>query len=96
MVRKKILTVKEINVMDLGKISAFFQGVLGLIIGVANLISPNVGTMFLTTELLTYSPSLLAALLPISGIIAGFLIGIVTAFLYNIIVKYIGGVRITI
>ncbi len=84
--------IKKIDVMSLAKVQAIIGGILGLILGIFTLIAPTIQGQEQLKEL---GPSVII-IAPILYAIVGFVSGLVIAFLYNLVRKWVGGIKIDI
>lgn len=92
--------VKRIDPWSLGKVTAALGVVWGIIAGILGAIGFLIGSG--TVEMAQFTGYgtgffagvgiLIIIIMPVIGAIAGLLGGIITAALYNIVVKYVGGV----
>ena len=83
--------IKKIDVWSLAKIEAIIGVILGLIIGILTFILPPLPGQEQTLKSLGVYAIFLA---PIIYAIIGFVSGVVIAFLYNIVAKWVGGIKI--
>lgn len=86
-------TLEKVGVLSLAKIQALIGLIFGFVFGVFNLILEKVIEQ---PEQFGVEPLGANALLlgPLAGLIYGFLGGILIAFLYNVLAKLIGGIKL--
>lgn len=92
-------TLKRISPLSLGKVSAIIYAIFGLIAGIFITIFFLVGISVAKPESAFFLPVLGAAsiiILPIFYGIIGFVAGVVGAFIYNLIARWIGGIEVTL
>ena len=82
--------VRRIGALSFGKINAMLGLLLGLIISVFELV------VFGAMGVLDVSSVAFVVILPICYAIAGFVFGLIWASLYNVVVKWVGGVELDI
>lgn len=95
----KKIKIKKIGVLSLGKISALLYAIMGLIVGVFMALISLIGATFSqsTTGMFGMLFGVGAIiLLPIFYGAMGFVTGVITAWLYNIIANWIGGLEVEI
>ena len=95
----KIIKIKKIGVLSLGKISAVLYAIIGLIFGVFMAFVSLAGAAFSqsTTGMFGMVFGVGAiVLLPIFYGVMGFVVGLLTALLYNLIANWIGGLELEI
>jgi hypothetical protein len=89
--------INKIGVMSLGKILGFLYALLGLIFGGLFSLGIIVGSLFSRAEgaggSITWAIALLFLVPAFYGAL-GFVFGLLTAWLYNLAAKYIGGLEI--
>ncbi len=86
--------VKRIGVLSLAKILGLLYTIFGLILGVLFAVLPLLGFSADETGLFFGSASII--IFPILYGIMGFIGGAITAFFYNLIAKWIGGLEVEI
>ncbi len=99
----KYIEFKELDVMSVGKISAAIAAVVGILAGLLLAsILPFAG-IFGTMPMMGWMMGGVSAigltavvLLPIIYAVAGFVYGVVIAFLYNLIAARIGGIKVKV
>lgn len=99
----KTIEFKELDIMSVGKICAALAAVVGILAGLLLAsILPFAG-VFGTIPMMGWMMGGVSAigltaviLLPIAYAVAGFVYGVVIAFLYNLIAARIGGIKIKI
>jgi hypothetical protein len=86
--------VKSVNILSVAKIGALFGIVMGLVWGIffgtiaasrIGRVAPGIGAV---------SGVALIVIMPVLGLIAGFIAGAVHAFLYNIFAGWVGGINL--
>ena len=82
-------TIKRFGVMSTAKFSAVFSGIIGIIEGVIFSLLPITGGTF-------GAGLVFIVLFPVILAFLGFVIGAISAFLYNEIAKRIGGIKVEI
>jgi hypothetical protein len=82
--------IKKIAPISLGKILAVFYGVISLIFVPIMIIRAIRSENFKPVEIIFF------IFLPLLYVIGGFIIGIISATVYNLCVKFIGGIKITL
>lgn len=93
----KKIKIKKIGILSLAKISALLYAIMGLIVGVFMALISLIGAAFSqsTTGMFGMLFGVGAIiLLPIFYGAMGFVMGVVTAWLYNIIANWIGGLEL--
>ena len=92
--------VKRVGVMSYAKISAIIMAIIGLVLGIFYAILYAVlGPSAMQTAgaevdpLMTIGP-LVIIVMPIIYAIMGFIMGVIGAWLYNLIAKWVGGVQV--
>lgn len=92
------MKIKRIGVLSLGKILATLYALIGLILGAFFTFFSILGLVFYTGQpnaaLFLGIASII--LFPIAYGIAGFVGGVIIAFLYNIVAAWVGGVELEI
>jgi len=97
-----IKTLKRIEPLQLGKISGALYGLMSLIFVPFVLLFAAIPTFMPHAEnipnaTITIAIALaMAVFLPIMYAVMGFIIGIISAFLYNFIAKRIGGIQVDV
>ncbi len=87
--------IKKIDVLSMGKISGILYAIIGLVVGlVITILSvTNMAIPESMGPLGTLGPYAVA-LMPIIYGIVGFVAGIIIAALYNLLVRWVGGIKI--
>ncbi len=84
-------SIKKVDPLSLAKIQAVVVGLLYLIFSILSVILSSVPALKLQIPL---NPLLYISSATATGIIAGFLLGLIIAFLYNSLSKHIGQIKI--
>jgi hypothetical protein len=93
-VRIQMTVVKSVNILSVAKIGALFGIVMGLVWGIffgtiaasrIGRIAPGMGAM---------SGIALIVIMPVMGVIVGFIGGAIHAFLYNVFAGWVGGINL--
>jgi Transmembrane domain of unknown function (DUF3566) len=96
-------TLKRIEPLQLGKMFGLLQGGMSLIFAPVFLIFGLVGALVPHSK--EFSPQMaagpilmiiMAIAIPVIYAIIGFIVGIIMAFLYNLIAKVVGGVQVEV
>jgi hypothetical protein len=94
------MRVKRVGVMSYAKISTIIMAIIGLFLGIFYaVIYAVLGPSAMQTAgaevdpLMTIGP-LVIIIMPIIYAIMGFIMGVIGAWLYNLIAKWVGGVQI--
>ena len=88
-------TIKKLDVWSVGKIMALFGVVMGLLLGILMATLSGIAPADLPAEassLLVGWKSLIT--MPIFYAIMYFVVGILTAFVYNLLARWVGGIKI--
>ena len=92
--------IKKLGILSLGKIAAALYFLAGILMVILVVVLKKIAiSISLPTESLTGLEKLttgILLLIPIWQLIIGFVAGIVIAALYNLLAKYIGGIKIEI
>jgi len=101
----KPVKLKRIGVLSLAKFYAIMMGIMGLIIGIfiafiaiISSISGSIATSTASGQLGLFAGLgfLGIVIIPLFYATLGFIIGVVSAFLYNLIAGWIGGIEVEI
>ena len=93
-----VKVINRIGVLSAAKICAAIYGLFGLVIGVFGfLLFAVLGMLVKSLGLGSYG--IIAGIIvliayPIGGVIAGFIGGAISALIYNLVAKFIGGIEI--
>jgi hypothetical protein len=98
------MVIRRIGVLSLGKISAAIHGAIGLVLGVIFALASLIGgAMGQAARDASVPPALsmlfgFAAIIfmPLIYAVLGFVIGILSAFVYNAVAKLAGGVELDV
>ena len=94
---KKELEWKSFDVMSAAKITAVVMAIFGLIGGIMVAIFGSTAAFYFGAGALGVGFGLLSVIIfPIAMAIQGFVIGAVGAFIYNIVAKYVGGIKVRV
>jgi len=92
--------IKKIGILSLGKIGAvvsfLFGIILSIFLAIMQKVTVNLPTMQQLAQQLNQMTTSTLLILPFWYAFIGFLWGIVIAAVYNIVAKYIGGVKINL
>lgn len=88
--------LKKIDIFSVAKLQAILMVVVGLVLGIFSAIFAIIfGTITESTRLIVSSKVIpMIFLLPIFYGILGFVMGAVGAFLYNLIARWVGGIKV--
>lgn len=91
-------TLKKIDVLSVGKIYAVLMALVQLIVGVLLLVAgdtlaPYLGSMGVPAGNAA-NPAMVLVMGVVGGLVGGFIAGVVGAFLYNLVAKYVGGIKV--
>jgi len=86
--------VKSVNIMSVARIGALFGIVMGLVWGIffGTIAAARIGRF--TPGLGAISGIALIVIMPVIGVIAGFVGGAIHAFLYNVFAGWVGGINL--
>jgi cell division protein FtsX len=87
-------TVTKLNVLSVAKITALFGVVLGLLNALTLVLNPLADQVIQQTFAIAISKYWFLLILPVIFLIAYFLFGIIGSVIYNLLAKWIGGVKI--
>lgn len=92
-----VVAVKVIDVLSMAKMSAAVNGVLGLIAGflLGGLILLGSSLPMIPARHVTGLAVAVVLGMPLGHAVMGFVGGAISAFVYNLIAAYLGGVRVT-
>lgn len=94
----EVMTIRSIDAMSLAKVYAVLYGILGLIMalpmGCFSLLMPPTGEPGL--DWIRGFGFLVVVIYPIFAVIVGFVGGLLTAFIYNLVSGWVGGVQIEV
>lgn len=101
MAKEKLTEIKQIGPLSTATMASLMYGFFGLVSSVLILILKMFGSDILekagldAITIQNFGP-LQACLSIVSGLIAGFLTGILIALFYNLIARFIGGIKVKI
>jgi len=86
--------VKSVNIMSVAKIGALFGIVMGLVWGIflGTMAASRIGRI--APGLGAVSGVAVIIIMPVMGVIAGFIAGAIHAFLYNVFAGWVGGINL--
>lgn len=96
------MVIRRIGVLSLAKISAVLHGTMGLIFGIIFALASLLGGAFGQAARDAAAPKIISVLfgfgaillMPLLYAIVGFLIGVVSALVYNFVAKATGGLEL--
>lgn len=91
---KIFVKLKKLNVLSVAKIQALFMAIAGLLFGLFMLIVSAIAGSMIGAAFLMISINFLGVIwLIIFGGVFGFIGGLLGAFIYNLLAKWIGGIE---
>jgi hypothetical protein len=90
--------IKRIAPLQLGKISAFVYGIMGLIILPMMLLVTFLGSHFQQAQRTGFMALGIGFMIfiPVLYAVMGFIIGVLSAAIYNLVAKWIGGIEVEV
>lgn len=98
-IKAKQTEIKKIGALSLGKIAAALYFIFGIIMAILVVVLKKIAVNLPNIESLTAFSQLTPGqilIIPIWQLVIGFIAGVVIALLYNLLAKYIGGIKIEI
>jgi len=94
---KRMIKLRKIDVLSLGIVLMIFYAIAGLIIGIIMFVYSLTLRAIVPLETAGFITSFGAVsiiIFPIMYGITGFIVGVLSAFLYNLIAKWTGGIKL--